>query len=63
MTATTPTLGTRREAATLGHIGRLARGARAFLSSVGTRWSDFVDAGQLGPSAETMTGRHTGARI
>lgn len=63
MTATTPTLGTRRGAATLGYAGRLARGARSFLSAVGNRWSDFVDAGQLGPSAETMTGRHTGARI
>lgn len=63
MTATTSTLGTRRGRAAFGHIRGLARLAGALLSAIGSRWNDFVDAAQLGPSAESMTGRHTGARI
>lgn len=63
MTATTSHLGTRRGEATFGTIRRLARLARSTMAAIASRWNDFVDAGQLGPNAETMTGRHTGARI
>lgn len=63
MTATTTTLGTRRGAATLAHVRRLARGAGSILAVIGARWNDFVDSGQLGPSAGSATSRHTGSRI
>jgi hypothetical protein len=57
-TTTTPTTtaGARRGRAAFGQVRRLARAA-------GSRWHDFVAAGQLGPSGETATSRHTGARI
>lgn len=63
MTATTSKLGTRSGQITVASLRRLALGAGSFLAAIGSRWSDFVDAGQLGPNAETMTSRHTGARI
>jgi hypothetical protein len=61
--ATTTTMGTRRRAASIALVRRLARGAGAILAAIGARWNDFVDAGQLGPGADSMTSRHTGARI
>lgn len=66
MTATTTTttnIDTRRGQATLAHARGMARAAGSVLAGVGARWNDFVDAGQLGPSAETTTSRHTGGRI
>lgn len=63
MTATTSNLGTWRGRAAFGHIRGLARVAGSLLSAIGSRWNDFADAGQLGPSAESVTSRHTGARI
>jgi hypothetical protein len=69
MTATTATTTTTitaieaRRGAGFGHVRRLARAAGSILAAAGSRWSDLVDAGQLGPPADTVTGRHTGARI
>jgi hypothetical protein len=64
MTATTVTTATtRRGAATLAHARHLARGAGRILAAIGARWNDLVDAGQFGPSADTLTSRHTGSRI
>ncbi|MBW3613011.1 MAG: hypothetical protein KY392_04020 [Chloroflexi bacterium] len=63
MTATTTDLGTRRGQAALGHTRRLAQIAGTLLGAIGARWSDFVDASQLGPRADAVTSRHTGARI
>lgn len=64
MTATTATtVATSRGAATLASFRRLARGAGWILAAIGARWNDLVDAGQLGPSSDTLTSRHTGSRI
>ena len=63
MTATTTNIGTRRGQAALGQTRRLAQVAGSLLATIGSRWSDFVDAGQLGPSADAVTSRHTGGRI
>jgi hypothetical protein len=65
MTATTTTtdLGTRRGQATLAHIRSLALAGGSLLATIGSRWNDFVDAGQLGPSADSVISRHTGGRI
>ena len=63
MTATTSNLDTLREQGTLRRVRRLAMAARSFLAAIGSRWSDFVEAGQLGPDVERSMGRHTGARI
>lgn len=62
-TTTSTTVGTGRDRAAIARIRRLARAAGSVLGAIGSRWNDFVDAGQLGPSAEVLTGRHTGARI
>ena len=64
MTATTAstTAGTHRGRAALG-ARRLARAFGSVLEAIGSRWNDLVAAGQLGPSADTVTSRHTGARI
>ena len=63
MTATTSNLDTRRRQATLVHLRRLARVAGSVFAAIGSRWSDIVDTGQLGPSADAVIGRHTGARV
>ena len=64
MTATATTnLGTRQEQRTVTRVRRLTRAAGSFLATVGSRWTAFVDAGQLGSDAEASIGRHTGARI
>lgn len=64
MTATTATAtAARRGATTIAQVRRLARGAASVLAAIGDRWNAFVDSGQLGPSAESATCRHTGSRI
>jgi len=63
MTATTSNIGTRRGQGTLARVRRLALAAGSLLAAIGSRWSDFVDCGQLGPDAEQSISRHTGARI
>ncbi len=65
MTATTTTtiVDTLRGGTALTRARRLGRGVASVLATIGARWSDFVDGGQLGPSADTVTSRHTGSRI
>jgi hypothetical protein len=63
MTATTSNLGFRRGQAVAGHMRRLALAAGPILASVGYHWNAIRDAGQLGPSADSVISRHTGARI
>lgn len=64
MTATTATTATaHRQQTVRGRVHRLARTVGSILATIGSRWNDLVDAGQLGPSADTVTSRHTGARI
>ena len=62
-TATTTATGTGRAAAAVAFIRRLARAGGAIMTAIGSRWSDVVDAGQFGASADTITSRHTGSRI
>jgi hypothetical protein len=67
MTATTTRLTTRlttprRRSANVS-LRRLLTVARSTLSAIARGWTAFVESGQLGPSAETSVGRHTGARI
>lgn len=62
-TTTTIAAGTLRGRTAYLRARRLARAAGAILSAARSRWNDFVDAGQLGPSADAVTSRHTGARI
>ncbi|HSK93088.1 MAG TPA: hypothetical protein VLA76_03415 [Candidatus Angelobacter sp.] len=59
----TATAGAQHRAAVLVRLRRLARGATSALAAIRARWEDFVDAGQLGPSAVVLTSRHTGSRI
>lgn len=61
-TTTTTTVDT-RQPALLALVRRLAQGAGAVLAVIGARWSDFVDSGQLGPSADSVACRHAGTRI
>ena len=61
-TTTTTDFGSRGRLAA-PRIRRLLRVAGSFLTTIGSRWNDLVDAGQLGPSAEALTSRHTGGRI
>lgn len=66
MTATTTTtiaVDTHRDRAAFRQLRRMARAAGAILGATGSLWNDFVDAGQLGPSADAVTSRHTGGRI
>lgn len=66
MTATTTattTIGTRHAEGPRRHVRRLALSIGSLLATIGDRWNDVVDAGQLGPNAETSIGRHTGGRI
>jgi hypothetical protein len=63
MTATTTNLDTQHGQRTVQLIRHLALAIGSFAAAVGSRWSAFVEAGQLGPDAEQSTGRHTGARI
>ena len=63
MTATTSGIGTQTQRETFARIRRLALAVGAFLGAIGSRWSDFVDAGQLGSDPEATISRHTGARI
>lgn len=61
--ASTTTVSTRRDRAAFVRIRPLARAAGSIMDAIGSRWNGFVDAGQLGPSTEVITSRHTGARI
>jgi len=63
MTATTSDTGTQTGRETFARIRRMALVVGAFLGAIGSRWSDLVDAGQLGPDPQTTVSRHTGARI
>jgi hypothetical protein len=64
MTATTTSnLDGRRALGRTSPLRRVARATAHLMAAIGARWSDFVDAGQLGPDAERTIGRHTGARI
>lgn len=63
MTARSTTIGTLRDRATFAHLRRLARRAGSILAAISSRWSDIVEGGQLGPAADTVTSRNTGARI
>lgn len=62
-TPTTTTIDTHHAGAALTAARGARRGAASVFAAIGARWSDFVDGGQLGPSADTMTSRHTGSRI
>ena len=63
MTAATTTTVDTRHRAPLALARRLARGAAATLAASRARWSDFVDSGQLGPSAASPGSRLTGRWI
>lgn len=63
MIATTSHLDTRPARRAVARLRRPAMIAGWFLAAIGSRWSTFVEAGQLGPDAERSIGRHTGARI
>lgn len=63
MTATTSPMDTRRGRALVLGIRAAARMLGSLAAAAGSRWSAFVDSGQLGPSAGSVTSRHTGARI
>jgi hypothetical protein len=55
MTATITTFDSPRRAATITRVRRLVRKAGSVLAIIGARWNDFVDSGQLGPSAGSHT--------
>lgn len=61
-TTTTTTVDTRQRAL-LAILRRMARGAGAILVASRARWSDFVDSGQLGPSAASPGSRLAGRWI
>lgn len=63
MTATTSNLDARRGQGTVQLFRRLALAAGSVLGAIGSGWSRFVDAGQMGPDVERSISRHTGARI
>jgi hypothetical protein len=63
MTAITAKLSNRRASAVAERVRRLGGVAGSFLVAIGSRWNDLVDGGQLGPNADTVISRHTGARI
>lgn len=61
MTAATITTADTRQRGLLAVVRRLTRGATVV--AIRARWSDFVDSGQLGPSAATPGSRPTGRWI
>lgn len=63
MTATTTAIGTRRAAAVAAFIRRLAHAGGSFMTAASSHWNDVVDAGQFGPSSDSVMSRHTGSRI
>jgi hypothetical protein len=63
MTATTSNIGTRRGERTVRLVQRMAMAAGSLAAGIGSRWSSFVEAGQLGPDPERTISRHTGGRI
>ena len=42
---------------------RVARLGGSLLVAIRSRWNDVVAAGRLGPDADTVTSRQSGARI
>lgn len=62
VSSTTPA-DNRRDRIAFVRIPPLAKAAGSLLGAIGSRWNDFVDAGQFGPSAGTVISRHTGGRI
>ena len=44
-------------------VRRFALGAGWLAAGIGSRWSAFVDSGQLGPSAYQDISRRTGSRF
>jgi hypothetical protein len=63
MTASTSDIGTRRGERTAHLVRRVAIAAGSLVAGIGSRWSAFVEAGQLGPDPERSISRHTGGRI
>lgn len=63
MTATTMKVGTDRSRQILDRVRRAALAIRHMASAIGAQWQAALEAGQLGPDAETIIGRSTGARI
>ena len=63
MTAATTTTVDTRQRAPLTLVRRLAQAAGAVLAAIRARGSDFVDSGQLGPSAGSEGSRPTGTWI
>ncbi len=64
MTATTTTIvDSLRGGTVITRARRLGRGVASVLATIGARWTDFVDGGQLGPSGDAVMSRHTGSRI
>ena len=63
MTAITSNLDTQRGQGIVQLVRRLALATGLVLAAIGSAWSRFVDAGQMGPSVERSISRHTGGRI
>lgn len=65
MTATSITTnpGARRGQRVILLVRRMALGTGRLAAGIGSRWSAFVESGQLGPSAYQDISRHTGGRI
>lgn len=61
MVANVGTLGGEKAARRL--LRRVVHSAGSMVSVVRSAWLDLGQSGQLGPSQETLIGRHTGARI
>ena len=65
MTATSITTipGTRRGQRVIHIVRRVALGTGWLVAGIGSRWSAFVESGQLGPSAYQDISRRTGSRF
>jgi hypothetical protein len=44
-------------------VRRMASGAGWLAAGIGSRWHDFVESGQLGPSVYQEVSRRTGSRF
>jgi hypothetical protein len=62
-TSTTAQPATRTVTGASARLRTLVAAAGKLLTAIGSRWSDFIDSGQLGPDDERVIGRYTGARI
>jgi hypothetical protein len=63
MIATTTDLDMQRGQGIVPLVRRLALATGSVLAAIGSAWSRFADAGQMGPDVERSISRHTGARI